>query len=135
MLAQNIQNYIDQLIEKSPEITDVWLIGSRANGNATACSDWDFLVFGCANTFDVVKNDKSLHCPEIDLLVVIGGEFSKPYGDSKIGSLHEWEWSVESELEATYKGVKWVTTIETGSEDASSMGYMIEQKLKAKKVY
>lgn len=135
MLVPKIENYIKQLTDKSHEIKSVWLIGSRANGKANSCSDWDLLVFGDVSTFNRVKNDISFHCDEIDLLIVIDDEFSKPYGNPKSGSLKKWEWKIESEKDATYKGVKWISDLEAESEGMSNMGQIIEQTLKAVKVY
>ena len=135
MLTPKIQHYIEQQAKKSPEITAIWLIGSRANGNASPLSDWDLLVFGSARTSNIVKNDTSFHCNEIDLLVVIGDKFSKPYGNEKTGSLQKWEWKIVSKHEATYKGLKWIPDAESESEGMSNMGHMLEQTLKAVKVY
>lgn len=38
-------NNIIMDISKSPTVVSIWLVGSRANGNETAKSDWDILVF------------------------------------------------------------------------------------------
>ncbi|MDN3716973.1 nucleotidyltransferase domain-containing protein [Vibrio breoganii] len=135
MLAPKIKKYIERLTEKSPEIEAIWLIGSRANGNAKSCSDWDLLVFGDINTFNRVKTDISFHCDEIDLLIVIGDEFSKPYGNPKAGSLQQWKWEIKWGNDATYNGTKWIPDLEAESEGMSNMGQFIEQTLKAVKVY
>lgn len=135
MLAPKIQTYINRLTEKSPEITAIWLIGSRANGNAKHDSDWDLLVFGNADTYKNVENDDSLHLDEVDLLIFIDDEFSKPYGNPKTGSLKKWEWNVNSESEATYKGVKWIPDLEAEMDSMPNMGQFFEQKIKAVRVY
>jgi|SRR5690554_3469958 len=135
MLTPKIQTYINRLTEKSPEITAIWLIGSRANGNAKCDSDWDFLVFGDAGTYKNVENDDSLHLNEVDLLIVTDDEFSKPYGNPKTGSLQNWEWNLKSESEATYKGVKWIPDLEAEKDGMPNMGQLFEQKLKAVRIY
>lgn len=135
MLTPKIQTYIKRITEESPEITAIWLIGSRANGNAKYDSDWDLLVFGDASTYKYVENDFPLHSDEIDLLIVTDDEFIKSYGNPKTGSLQKWEWKVKSESEASYKGVKWISDLEAEKDGISNTGQFLEQILKAVRVY
>ncbi len=108
-----LPEYIENLLAACPEITEVWLIGSRANDKARVDSDWDLLVFGSDRTLAALQKNRSLRCPEIDLLVVYNGnDFQAPWktesGKSKSGSLTEWEWEREkdSHVRAHYKGTK-----------------------------
>lgn len=86
-------------------------MGSRANGNARADSDWDILIFGDRALLDALKNEEPVE--ETDVLVVHDGDaFESPWkkteeGVLKSGSLSGWEWQRKSEREATYSGTKW----------------------------
>jgi len=75
------QQYIDRLVTAYPCITQIWLIGSRANNTHRPDSDWDYLVWADDNRlFDVLNQDTSFHDSIIDLLIVIDDEwFAKPW--------------------------------------------------------
>lgn len=135
MLTPKIHKYIGNLTEKLPEIRSIWLFGSRANGNARDSSDWDLLVFGDVSTFNSVKNDEILHLKEVDLMIVSGDEFSRPYGEPKHGSLKKWNWELKSENIATYDAVKWYPHDNSISKRGLQMGALVKQKLRAVRVY
>ena len=108
-----LSGYIENLLAACPEITEVWLIGSRANDRARADSDWDLLAFGSDDTLAILRNNRLLQRPDIDLLIVHNGnDFQAPWetepGKVKSGSLTEWEWERDkgSHVRAHYMGTK-----------------------------
>ena len=107
-LPDYLRDFVDRFSRAGFE---VWLMGSRANGNARTDSDWDILIFGDEVLLDALKNEAPLE--ETDVLVVHDGDaFQSPWnktkeGVLKSGSLSGWEWQRKSETEATYSGTKW----------------------------
>ena len=108
-----LSEYIENLLAACPEITEVWLIGSRANDKARVDSDWDLLVFGSNRTLSILHKNLSLRRPDIDLLIVYNGnDFRAPWktesGKVHSGSLTGWEWERDkgSHVRAHYKGTK-----------------------------
>ena len=106
-------DYIENLLATCPEITEIWLIGSRANDKARAGSDWDLLVFGGPRTLAALRENLSLRRPDIDLLIVHNGDdFAAPWesesGKVKSGSLTTWKWERDkgSHMRAHYMGTK-----------------------------
>lgn len=55
-LPPDIKKMIDGVMRVCPNITEIWLIGSRAAGTAKDDSDWDFLVFGDAMCLEELSN-------------------------------------------------------------------------------
>lgn len=103
MLSQDVERYIEELVEAYPKIDSIWLFGSRANKTGHDKSDWDFFVFGTLEILQLLENDKSFHNPFIDLLIIYNGEnFKDPGGKGKNGSLTEWGWKEIDESTATY---------------------------------
>ena len=108
-----LSEYIENLLAACPEITEVWLIGSRANDKARLDSDWDLLVFGSNRTLSTLRKSQTLRHPDIDLLIVYNGnDFRAPWdtesGKVKTGSLTEWEWERDkgSHVRAHYMATK-----------------------------
>ena len=108
-----LSKYIEILLAACPEITEVWLIGSRANDKAREDSDWDLLVFGSPRTLEALQDNLSFRRPDIDLLVVYNGDdFQAPWetesGKGKTGSLVGWKWERDegSHTRAHYRGTK-----------------------------
>jgi predicted nucleotidyltransferase len=110
LLNQEMARWVEQLTAACPAIREVWLLGSRANGTARPDSDWDLLVFGADAAGPCIKSHSELHRADVDLLLVdnTNGEFSRPWGNQKTGSLAGWEWKAVSEQVSTYRSVKWV---------------------------
>jgi len=104
------EEYRRELLQSYPDIREIWLIGSRANGTARADSDWDYLVFGNPELADRLAADCSIHRPSIDILVVYDEDnFRKPWTDGaneKMGSLSEWEFKRLTETTASYRATK-----------------------------
>ena len=108
-----LPEYIENLLAACPEITEVWLIGSRANDKAREDSDWDLLAFGSRRTLATLRENLSSRSPDIDLLIVYNGDdFQAPWktelGKVKSGSLTGWKWELDkdSPARAHYKGTK-----------------------------
>ena len=96
--------FLEDVGAASPDLASVWLIGSRANGTATAASDWDFVAFGTQATLQFLRQATALHRANTDFLVVTNGEdFEAAWGElDKTGCLTEWQWRSISESEAEY---------------------------------
>ncbi len=107
--------FLDSLSGLRVKPLSVWVIGSQANGRATASSDTDLLVFGSAEFLDAVRSE--LEPPEgIDCLVVFNGnDFEDPWRE-KSGVLSRWNWAMESPNEAQYVATKWVVDAELGGD-------------------
>ncbi|HEX3535844.1 MAG TPA: nucleotidyltransferase domain-containing protein [Stellaceae bacterium] len=101
---------VEKLAAEYPEITAVWLIGSRAMGSARPDSDWDYVIFGSKHVLNSPRQRREFNLPNVDLLVVHdGNRFAKPWRDEgriKAGSLSDWDWQPTSEGEATYRATK-----------------------------
>lgn len=129
-----IRDYIERLCAKYQDISSVWLLGSRANGSATATSDWDLMAFGNATVLDHLRGDVEFHIDGVDLLVVDGatGAFEKPWGRAKEGSLKGWHWRQLSELEAEYLATKFTPVCVI---DGSEMGPLDMSEKRALRVW
>lgn len=135
MLTEDIKNYIYDLKLAFPSITDVWFVGSRANGTARDNSDWDFVVFSSPPIYDDIKGHSHFHREDVDLLLVgEDGEFSKPFGEPKGGSLSRWKWEQVSDVLAHYEGCKWVPDEEATAEGMPDMGELICKTLNGYKI-
>ena len=103
--------HIAMLAKRYPQIEEVWLIGSRAEGLERANSDWDYLVFANERLINSLRQKPELYREDVDLLVVYDGDrFKSPWRDGarvKSGSLSEWDWKVVGEGEATYRATRW----------------------------
>ena len=108
MLDPSVKTYVKELAVAYPQISSVWLFGSRANQNARADSDWDLLVFGSRDILRLLKIDTRFHNRSVDLLVVYDGEnFVEAREEGrKSGSLSEWAWKEEDQSTATYRATK-----------------------------
>jgi predicted nucleotidyltransferase len=109
-MEPQIERFLEQVSASSPGLGSIWLIGSRANGTATASSDWDFIAFGTEATLQFLRTATHLHREKTDFLVVTNGEdFQVAWGEiDKTGSLSEWNWRERSKTEAEYMQSKWV---------------------------
>jgi predicted nucleotidyltransferase len=92
MPSEELNSYLASLIDRSNEITEIWLIGSRANGTARIDSDWDLLIFGNEQVLSELRSSEDLNCRDFDVLGVYdGNKFESPW-QTKNGSLSSWEW-------------------------------------------
>ncbi len=114
-ISDFIKVYLDRLVKKFPEITEIWLFGSRANSMLRATSDWDLLVFSTPKVLNDLKTNKDLNHEDIDILIVYDDDhFESPWANiskegveiTKSGSLKNWEFTKIDEKEATYKSAK-----------------------------
>jgi len=103
-------DYVQALAKAYPEITAIWLIGSRADGSNLPMSDWDYIAIAGELTLSALSEDISFNNPAIDLFIVYDGDqFQKPWANGnrvKKGSLSNWKWQQTSVLEATYRATK-----------------------------
>ncbi len=106
----DVEAYAREVAAAHPGVTEMWLLGSRANGTATEKSDWDILVFADEATLNSFRQDFDSHDSRVDLLVVksADGRFEKPWGRKKSGSLESWQWRRLSDTEASYRSTKFV---------------------------
>ena len=132
----SLDGYIEQLTKRHPDIESIWLIGSRANGNESATSDWDLIVFLGDKLFDDLGADEEVHRPEVDVLVVLsdGDEFRRPWGQPKTGSLSSWKWTQTGSDTANYVGTKWVPDIDNSIE-GGDLGDIVSCQLHARRVW
>ena len=88
-------------------IQQIWLVGSRANGEATIASDHDFHVFGDKDTVSRIAARDKLKRDDIDVLVLTDADNSRTSrGPAKSGSLTKWRWSKSREACAPYLAAK-----------------------------
>lgn len=121
-LPDSIFKHLSRVTSGRPGISEIWLIGSRANATARADSDWDFIVFADSDTLHSLRSAPELARSDIDLLIVVDGDrFESPWprsdnpGKYKRGHLQNYtdpdgvehqslEWTRLSESEAEYIG-------------------------------
>lgn len=131
LVKNELEDFIAELVESNPDISSIWLIGSRANHTAEALSDWDILVFANEKIFSELEKNEYFHRGAVDLLVVTDGDnFKKPYGGEKSGSLSRWKWKEISANEAEYEGIKFVP-----DEAGSNHGEIFRKTLNALLMY
>ena len=109
--AAEASAYIAGLVAEYPNIREVWLFGSRANGSAKPESDWDFLAFADEATLAALRGDSRFRRDGIDLLIVTDNErFEAPWNNGthlKSGNLSkDWQWRTVSPTKATYQAAK-----------------------------
>ena len=104
-----IDDFLSEITQAHPGIREIWLLGSRAKGQARPNSDWNLFVFADEDTFQQLGSNVQFRRADVELLVVRDGdEFREPWGDNpKQGYLSEWEWVKTSDKEAQYYGTKW----------------------------
>lgn len=109
-MAPEIRQLLDRIGQRAPDLSAVWLIGSRANDAVQPSSDWDFIAIGTAKTLAYLRSATDLHRPGVDFLVVTNGDdFESAWGErDKTGSLLEWEWKELDERRAMYTQSKWL---------------------------
>lgn len=105
-----IRQFIESIGRSAPGLSEVWLIGSRANGTAKPSSDWDFIAIGTSETLEFLKKSTHFHRSDVDFLVVTDGDgFISAWGErEKRGYLSVWGWEQESASAAHYKQTKWI---------------------------
>jgi hypothetical protein len=88
--------YVWGLVSAYPDIREIWLIGSQADGSARSDSGWDFLAFADVSALSSLAASSAFNRSEVDLLIVYDGDnFCKPCPDGdreKKGSLTAWNW-------------------------------------------
>lgn len=100
--------YVSQIIDElklEDSTISIWLIGSRANGNAKNSSDWDLLVFSTKETCVTGRRHEN-----VDVIIVDPTESCLLEGktiDFKL-SFKNWSWSDKGGGFATYIGQKFI---------------------------
>ena len=104
-----IDDFVSEITQAHSGIREIWLLGSRAKGQARPDSDWNLFVFADEETLRQLGGNVRFKRADVQLLVVRDGdEFREPWGDNpKHGYLSEWEWVKTSDREAQYFGTKW----------------------------
>ena len=95
-----VSDIIDELTAETG-VTSVWLIGSRANGNAKITSDWDILVFSNKEPFRRKARHKCVDVLRVGLL-----EIGQLEGQAHQFRFDNWKWNKTDEQTATYAGRK-----------------------------
>jgi len=103
-----------------PDVESIWLVGSRANGEATSGSDWDLMVFVRAEPRPREGQDRSVDVirvgPEGSLLV---DGCSEDFRQDFSG----WHWEQVSETEASYLAKKEADRWPDDDEDDAFDGF------------
>lgn len=97
---KHVMLYVRGIAHRWPEITSIWLFGSRANENAHNDSDWDMMVFADRTTFVGLKTDILAFRAKADVFVVIdGNNFRSPWDTidhskrgGKLTGVGGWQW-------------------------------------------
>lgn len=137
-LSTDIEIYVRTIAGVDASLSEIWLIGSRANGTVTKNSDWDFLVFGGAPLHKSLAALGDLRRPDVDLLVLEpdGDTFSTPWPaeESKRGSLSDWRWQASGD-QATYEQAVFVRNDEDSENFGSEMGDIFRETKLAIRVW
>jgi hypothetical protein len=89
------------------EISAVWSVGhADASVEQRPC---ELLVFADLTTLERLRKSGSLHCTDVDVLVVVDGDrFENAWGEHRVsGSLARWAWRQVSPELAYYDESKW----------------------------
>jgi len=135
-LPNEIQEMLNEIHQNIPSITEIWLIGSRANNAVRENSDWDFLAFGDDSSLNSLKNMVEYKRENIDFLVVFDGDnFVESWGGEtpKLGSLTKWKWNRTSDYSAEYEQIKFIPDSHS-SNDSIELGAIVEKKVNAVRV-
>lgn len=111
LIPTSVRDVIASIANADPSISEIWLIGSRANSEERPNSDWDLLVFGGYEASKAIRSHVRLDPATFDVLAVYNGDdFQDPWRKGnrrKSGSLSGWKWRRVSESEAEYVGTRW----------------------------
>jgi len=123
LLINDINSFLNKLVNKYAEIDSIWIFGKRANGDHNDKSDWDLFVFANDKVLSLLKSDIEMKIEteksNIDLLVVIDGdnfkapwkrpgEENKEYKEGCLTCLGGFSWLEIAEYEANYTEAKHV---------------------------
>ena len=114
-ISKEIASYIESVASSSQDIASIWLIGSRANGNESPNSDWDFVVFGSNAGLEAIRKNVDERA-DVDLLIVTDGDSFQDPWKTKTGKLSSWEWQETCDGGAVYRSTKWPDDAEMWEE-------------------
>ena len=104
-------------LSEDPSVRSVWLIGSQANGNATAESDWDLLAF--RTTEPCTTTARQQH---VDVLWVgpSGAILLEGQGEEYTFKMNDLQWTETSDGVARYCGKRSVDFLEGQAFDSDT---------------
>jgi nucleotidyltransferase-like protein len=108
----DFDHFMADFVATFPEVTEIWLLGSRANEKADPDSDWDLLVFSADRlTAGHLTAAPRFHDECFQLFIVTGTYFRWPWPREKDGCLCDgwldrWRWTAVPgrDGQATYSG-------------------------------
>ena len=105
--------YIRYLVEHYPEISYIWLFGSRTNGRASKESDWDIMIFGNRSTAARMRCDPFTFRAKADVFIAVKNAFRSVWpsvdGTKRSGTLvgkGSWRWRRIAPRYALYDGAQ-----------------------------
>ena len=126
VLKTDIPDFVMKIIEElaaEAASLSIWLVGSRANGNANTTSDWDILVFSNEEPFYRKQRDRN-----IDVIWVGPSGNGLVEGRVTEFPFDNWEWRESYDQMATYQGRRFIDYPE-GIRNASEPIYEIKENL------
>jgi hypothetical protein len=106
-----------------PAVQEIWLFGSRVNGESTDSSDWDLLVLSCGRLAlaEVARATRFRH-KSFELFIASGDSFECPWprlrdGAILSGGFCDWKWQWVGDT-ATYHGTSMKAGRTTGPKRA-----------------
>ena len=97
-----VLDIIDELTAETGMIS-IWLIGSRANGNAKITSDWDILVFSNKKPFY-----RKIRHEYVDVVRVGPSGNAQLEGETHVLQFSSWKWNQTDKQTATYIGNRFI---------------------------
>jgi predicted nucleotidyltransferase len=79
-LPEELQRFLSDFITAFHEVSEVWLLGSRADGTGDPGSDWDLLVFADDRlAAESGKVSASFNDARFPLFIAHGDDFIRPW--------------------------------------------------------
>lgn len=106
-IPTDIWGHLEELLIASPGIREIWLLGSRINGDARVDSDWDLLFFADSALANHLNSDSSLLRGDIDYLVLVDDESilrisASGSGELALKDFTGLDWKLDGQSGATY---------------------------------
>ena len=102
-----LEAYVQIVIDQLPEVDEIWLFGSRAEG-LPDCRDWDLIAFSRDRlTAERAAAQTDLRNDEYCLFIANGAEFRRPWPRRKDnlyegGRFSTWKWTPVGDGRAEY---------------------------------
>jgi len=97
-VPRDLAEFLDRFVRNFPQVQEIWLFGSRADGTSSEASDWDLLVLsGDSLTAEAVAAANHFRRDDYALFIARGNEFRCPWPRSKDGAIESgnfqnWKW-------------------------------------------